>query len=186
MLFTGRKMFNKWGWLQLSRRLRWKSSVHSKFLSSIKRYWNQRKIQVQRTGVLLSNASRNIYLWYKIESRLRNRIHLNINAKCQTVFIHYILFSEYDFKERINADCNPKGNQSNTFEDAKKECKNSKQCQGVLNDTSTNPPSYYLCPEDTTPTFGNDVKSTLFEKKLIGRIFWKFHASIIYQIIVKY
>ena len=80
-------------------------------------------------------------------------------------------FSEYDFKERINADCNPKGNQSNTFEDAKKECKNSKQCQGVLQDPSNDPPSYYLCPEDTTPTFGNDIKSTLFEKKLIGRIF---------------
>ena len=102
-----------------------------------------------------------------------NNYHLHIVhwIKLTSKILSITFFSEYDFKERINADCNPKGNQSNTFEDAKNECKNSKQCQGVLQDPSNDPPSYYLCPEDTTPTFGNDVKSTLFEKKLIGRIF---------------
>ena len=77
----------------------------------------------------------------------------------------------------MNADCNPRGKNLNTLESAKEECKNSKQCQGVLQDASNDPPSYYLCPEDTTPTFGDDIKSSLLEKQIIGIIFSKLYRQ---------
>ena len=93
------------------------------------------------------------------------------------MFFSYRPVSEYNFKERMKVDCNPKGNKANTLEDAKKECKNDKQCQGVLQDASNDPPSYYLCPEDTTPTFGDDIKSSLLEKQIIGIIFSKLYRQ---------
>ena len=104
-------------------------------------------------------------------------------GKWQLVFIYYWTVSEYDFKERMNADCNPRGKNLNTLESAKEECKNSKQCQGVLHDALTDPNSYYLCPEDATTTFDNDIKSSLFEKRMIGKIFLKSYTQIIVMIV---
>ena len=82
----------------------------------------------------------------------------------------------------MNADCNPRGKNLKTLESAKEECKNSKQCQGVLYDAFTDPNNYYLCPEDATTTFDNDIKSSLFEKRMIGKIFLKCYTQIICMI----
>ena len=78
--------------------------------------------------------------------------------------------SEYDFKKRPNADCNPRGEMINTLVDAKNICKNNKQCQGVIESNISDSEGYYVCPTNATTLFGNDIKTSLFEKIIIGKI----------------
>lgn len=82
-----------------------------------------------------------------------------------------INISEYDFKNRSNTDCSPRGDEFSTLKDAKKECKNKKRCQGVIIGNFNDAERYTLCPANATTSFGNHINTILSEKIIIGKVF---------------
>ena len=76
----------------------------------------------------------------------------------------------YDFI-RINnteyEDCIMQGDQFETLDDARNECKKSKQCKGIL-DIECNGLSSFVCPQNSSTSSNIDFKSCIFEKYAIG------------------
>ena len=82
-----------------------------------------------------------------------------------------IYISEYDFKNRSNTDCDPRGDEFSTLEDAIKECKTEKRCQGIIIGNVNDINRYNVCPTNATTSFGNHINTILSEKIIIGKVF---------------
>ena len=80
--------------------------------------------------------------------------------------------SEYDFKNRSNTDCDPRGDEYNSLNVAKKECKYNKRCQGVIIGKFNDAKRYNLCPTNATTSIGNHIKTIFSEKNIIGKVFY--------------
>ena len=82
------------------------------------------------------------------------------------IFVVNFILTEYDFEKSIYTDCVPRGDLFNKLEEAKKECKFDKQCQGVLNVSSSD---YYLCSSNSTKSSQHDSNGSLLKKIIIGK-----------------
>ena len=117
--------------------------------------------------------------------RIRLFIFNNYPELSKRLFIS-INFSEYDFKNRSNTDCDPNGGEFSTLKDAQEECKNEKRCQGVIIGYGSDTNRYTLCPTNATTSFGNHINTTLSEKIIIGKLFTKFVYSNVNLTFYKY
>lgn len=97
--------------------------------------------------------------------------HLSFKSVLLCLYGSHI--SEYDFEQHFNTKCDPKGELVSTLEDGQNACKSTKQCQGVMSDTSSDTHGYFLCPTNATTSFGIDIKTSLHKKIIIGKIFVK-------------
>ena len=73
---------------------------------------------------------------------------------------------------RINSteyeDCIMQGEQFETLDEARNECKKSKKCKGIL-DIECNGLSSFVCPQNSSTSSNMDFKSCIFEKYAIGK-----------------
>ena len=88
-----------------------------------------------------------------------------------TIFLCNLIISEYDFKKRLNTYCDPKGDMFQNVEEAKRECKSTHGCQGVLDTTPSGQQGFYLCPTTSKTSSEDGSQDTLFQKFIIGKKF---------------
>ena len=73
-----------------------------------------------------------------------------------------------------NTSCFPLGDVADTLEDGKSECKNNKQCIGVVAEGDFNETqSYHLCPKNATTVSENGIASYMYEKYIVGKLLEK-------------
>ena len=80
-----------------------------------------------------------------------------------------LLISEYDFKKHENSSCSPKGVPFETLDEAERECKETKQCIGVMDVDCGVQKEYHLCGKNTTVFSDSKVQSCFHEKYIVGK-----------------
>ena len=117
---------------------------------------------------MLPAALWGIYLWYIALNHRR----IIFGTWQNIYYVNTLLnISEYAFKNRSNTDCDPRGDEYNSLNVAKKECKYNKRCQGVIIGNFNDAKRYNLCPTNATTIFGIEIDAILSEKIIIGKVF---------------
>ena len=97
-----------------------------------------------------------------------NKLHF---ADSMILIIIGLNILAYDFI-RINTteyeDCIMQGEQFEKLDEARNDCKKSKQCKGIL-DIECNGLSSFVCPQNSSTSSNFDFKSCIFEKYAIGK-----------------
>ena len=76
---------------------------------------------------------------------------------------------EFGFRRVDNTDCIPRGDEFVTLEDAENECKNRKQCKGVLDIDCNGQQNYTICLNTAATSSDDKIESCLYKKYNIGK-----------------
>ena len=83
--------------------------------------------------------------------------------------IHFLVSLEFGFRKVDNTNCIPRGDEFVTLEDAENECKNRKQCKGVLDIDCNGQQNYTICLNTAATSSDDKIESCLYKKYNIGK-----------------
>ena len=76
---------------------------------------------------------------------------------------------DFEFEQLSHTSCKHGGQELETLEDAKDECKGNKQCIGVFQDNRYDDEHYYICLKNATILNDIQIKGSLYKKFPIGK-----------------
>ena len=95
--------------------------------------------------------------------------YVNISVIIRFGLIHCLVSLEFDFRRVDNTDCLPRGDEFVTLEGAQNECKNRKQCKGVLDIDCNGQQNYTICLNTAATSSDDKIESCLYKKYNIGK-----------------
>ena len=78
---------------------------------------------------------------------------------------------DYHFEKINNTECSDENEAFDTLDSATGECKDNKNCQGILSMNCNEQEKYYICLKNATMTTYHTVKSCFYRKAVTGKQF---------------